>query len=85
MIFLSVGSGPSCYLATKKPIAALILHSPIMSGIRVLTSSRLLGCWDIFPNINRIPQVTCPVFVIHGMVDAEVPFQHGTKLHEAGK
>ena len=39
-----------------------------MSGIRVLTASRLLSCWDIFPNIDRIRHVKCPVFVIHGMV-----------------
>ena len=61
------------------------MHSPITSGIRVLTDSRLLRCWDIFPNINRIPQVQCPVLVIHGMIDTEVPFGHGRQLHEAGE
>lgn len=48
----SVGSGPSCYLASRVPIAGLILHSPILSGVRVLTDSRLLACWDIYPNIK---------------------------------
>jgi hypothetical protein len=64
----SVGSGPSCYLAFKYPIAGLVLHSGIMSGIRVLTSSRLLWCFDIFPNIDRIRHVKCPVFIMHGQV-----------------
>lgn len=64
----SVGSGPSCYLASRQPVAGLILHSPILSGVRVLTTSRLLACCDIFPNIDRIKKVRCPVFVIHGMV-----------------
>lgn len=37
----SVGSGPSCYLCSKKDnIGGLILHSPFMSGMRVLTSNR---------------------------------------------
>jgi hypothetical protein len=37
----SVGSGPSCYICTKKPgVGGLILHSPFMSGMRVLTPSR---------------------------------------------
>lgn len=64
----SVGSGPSTYLASKKPVAGLVLHSPIMSGLRVVTQSRLLGCCDIFPNIQRITNVKAPVFVIHGQV-----------------
>ena len=40
----SVGSGPCCYLAArvKKPneLGGMILHSPFMSGMRVLTPSR---------------------------------------------
>ena len=46
----------------------MILHSPILSGIRVLTASRLLSCWDIYPNIDRIRDVKCFVFIIHGIV-----------------
>jgi len=79
----SVGSGPSCFLASKRPIAGLVLHSPIMSGIRVLTQSRLLACCDIFPNIDRITNVTAPVFVIHGEEDKEVNVAHGHGLHKA--
>lgn len=80
----SVGSGPSCYLAAKRPdVGGLILHSPFMSGMRVLTSSRALACLDIFPNINRIKKVQCPVMVIHGMLDEEVHFSHGISLHDA--
>jgi hypothetical protein len=33
----SVGSGPTCYLASKRVCAGVVLHSPIMSGMRVLT------------------------------------------------
>jgi hypothetical protein len=39
-----------------------------MSGLRVITPSRLLACFDIFPNINRIKKVKCPVYIIHGKV-----------------
>lgn len=79
----SVGSGPSTYLAIRKPVAGLVLHSPILSGLRVLTASRALACFDIFPNINRIVNVSCPVFVMHGEEDMEVPLHHGLELHEA--
>jgi pimeloyl-ACP methyl ester carboxylesterase len=83
----SVGSGPSCYLATSKRrniIAGLILHSPILSGVRVLSESRgILACFDIFPNIDRIQRVRCPVFIMHGKEDLEVRFCHGTRLQTA--
>jgi len=40
----SVGSGPSCYLCSKKDnIGGLILHSPFMSGMRVLTTNRYVS------------------------------------------
>ena len=85
----SVGSGPSCYLASKRSIAGLILHSPILSGLRVLTDSRALACFDIFPNIDRLTRFgrgkspNCLVFVIHGEQDREVGFQHGQRLYNA--
>mmetsp|Transcript_7186 Transcript_7186/g.10294 ORF Transcript_7186/g.10294 Transcript_7186/m.10294 type:complete len:408 (+) Transcript_7186:482-1705(+) len=80
----SIGSGPSCFICNeKKDAGGLILHSPIMSGMRVLTSSRLLSCLDIFPNIERIKKVKCPVMVIHGILDEEVDISHGYNMHEA--
>ena len=64
----SVGSGPSCYIASKREVAGLVLHSPILSGLRVITPNRFLGCFDIFPNLDRIKEVSCPVYIIHGEV-----------------
>jgi dipeptidyl aminopeptidase/acylaminoacyl peptidase len=29
--------------------------------------------------------VKCPVFVIHGRDDVEVPFEHGSRIHDAGR
>ena len=82
----SVGSGPSVKLAStkKRPVRGLILHSPIMSGLRVLTMSRgPLACCDIYPNISRIRRVRAPVLVIHGDADDQVHFEHGARLHDA--
>jgi hypothetical protein len=37
----SVGSGPSCYMGMKTDgLGGMVLHSPFMSGMRVLTPSR---------------------------------------------
>ena len=80
----SVGSGPCCWLASRKPdLGGLILHSPFTSGLRVLTPSRVLGCLDIFPNIDRIKKASCKVFIIHGQKDNEVPIEHGLSLQAA--
>jgi len=81
----SVGSGPCCHLAQKIGVGlgGMILHSPFMSGMRVLTPSRALACLDIYPNIDRVRQVKCPVMVIHGKLDEEVDISHGTSMHQA--
>jgi abhydrolase domain-containing protein 17 len=49
----------------------------------VLFFCRALACLDIFPNIDRIKKVKCPVMVIHGKLDEEVSLSHGKSLHEA--
>ena len=65
----SLGSGPSTYIASRKSVAGLVLHSAIMSGLRVLTEKRgIFACCDIFPNIDRIRRVRCLVLIIHGEV-----------------
>jgi pimeloyl-ACP methyl ester carboxylesterase len=80
----SVGSGPSCYLASRRPdVGGLVLHSPFTSGMRVLTPSRALACLDIFPNIDRIRKVKCRVYILHGREDKEVAFEHGLALQAA--
>merc|ERR1712176_985548 len=82
----SVGSGPCCHLAGREEyskIGGMILHSPFTSGMRVLTPSRFLACLDIYPNIDRIKNVNCPVFIIHGKDDFEVGFEHGLALQAA--
>lgn len=79
----SLGSGPSCHIASRRPVAGLVLHSPIMSGIRVLTPSRALWCFDIFPNIDLIKKTRCRTLVIHGEEDSEVRVHHGQQLHDA--
>jgi abhydrolase domain-containing protein 17 len=81
----SLGSGVSTYLCTQKPTLGLVLHSPITSGLRVITSSRLLGCFDIFPNIDRIGMMNVPVFIIHGEEDEDVSCMHGIQLQEKGQ
>jgi len=86
----SVGSGPATYIGSKRQIGGVILHSPLMSGIKVIDPhpdrccrpSCIFGCCDFYPNDKRCRKATCPTFVIHGQVDDIVPFHHGHRLCE---
>lgn len=80
----SVGSGPATYLASRKPVAGLVLESPIVSAFRVLTVLPLLP-FDKFNNLSRIDKVDCPVLVMHGRSDEVVGFWHGEKLFDKAK
>ena len=61
-------------------MAGVVLHAPFMSGLRVITPSRLLCCFDVFPNVSRLPRVDAPVFIIHGDRDEVIPIEHGRQL-----
>ncbi|KAM5548148.1 hypothetical protein ABKV19_002215 [Rosa sericea] len=62
----SVGSGPTLHMASRlKRLRAVVLHSAILSGIRVLYNIKVTFWFDIFKNIDKIRHVTCPVLVIH--------------------
>ena len=85
----SVGSGPSVYLCARKPVRALLLHSGIASGIRVIAPDwsnlcspvNVFGCFDIFPNVGRLRQLTCPVLLIHGTDDEVVHWRNSAEMH----
>lgn len=80
----SVGSGPSCYLAEKqKDIGGLILNCGFMSVYRVLFKFRFTLPGDMFPNIDRMKRIQCPVCVFHSIKDEIVPFYHGKELYKA--
>lgn len=79
----SIGSGPSCYLAEKYHVAGLMLHAPLMSIVRVVfTNMRFTLPFDKFPNIDRIKNFDCPVFLVHGLRDEIVHITHGYRLWE---
>lgn len=78
----SLGGGPATDLATREPVAGLVLQSTFMSVYRVMTRVRLLP-FDQFENLRKLPRVKCPVLVMHGTADEVIPFKHGEKLFAA--
>ncbi|CAI9753990.1 unnamed protein product [Fraxinus pennsylvanica] len=79
----SVGSGPTLDLAARLPrLRAVVLHSAILSGLRVMYPVRHTYWFDIYKNIDKIPLVKCPILVIHGTADDVVDCSHGKQLYE---
>ncbi|GLJ09764.1 hypothetical protein SUGI_0115460 [Cryptomeria japonica] len=82
----SVGSGPTVDLASRlSQLRAVVLHSPIMSGLRVMYPVKRTYWFDIYKNIDKIGQVNCPVLIMHGTSDEVVDFSHGKQLWELCK
>ncbi|RVE68418.1 hypothetical protein OJAV_G00091110 [Oryzias javanicus] len=79
----SIGTVPSVDLASRYESAAVVLHSPLTSGMRVaFPDTKKTYCFDAFPNIDKISKVTSPVLVIHGTEDEVIDFSHGLALYE---
>jgi abhydrolase domain-containing protein 17 len=78
----SLGGGPAVELALRNPVAGIILQGAFVSAYRVETRIPLFP-GDKFVNLAKMPQLRCPVMVIHGSEDGTVPFWHGQKLFAA--
>lgn len=79
----SIGTVPTVDLASRYEVGAVILHSPLMSGMRVaFPQTKRTWFFDAFPSIDKIPRVTSPVLVIHGTEDEVIDFSHGLAIYE---
>ncbi|XP_055514966.1 alpha/beta hydrolase domain-containing protein 17B-like [Leucoraja erinacea] len=79
----SIGTVPTVDLASRYECAAVILHSPLTSGMRVaFPDTKKTYCFDAFPNIDKISKISSPVLIIHGTEDEVIDFSHGLALYE---
>lgn len=79
----SIGTVPTVDLASRYEVGAVILHSALMSGMRVaFPKTQRTWCFDAFPSIDKVPKVTSPVLVIHGTEDEVIDFSHGIAIHD---
>ncbi len=76
----SLGCAIALDLATREPVAGLILSAPFMSAWRVGTTFPILP-FDQFNNFKKIHKIQCPVLIMHGNRDWIIPFWHGRKLY----
>uniref|UniRef100_UPI00358F2CCF alpha/beta hydrolase domain-containing protein 17B-like n=1 Tax=Myxine glutinosa TaxID=7769 RepID=UPI00358F2CCF len=79
----SIGTVPTVDLASRFECAAVILHSPLTSGMRVaFPDTKKTYCFDVFPSIDKISKVSSHVLVIHGTEDEVIDFSHGLAMYE---
>ncbi|XP_057698311.1 alpha/beta hydrolase domain-containing protein 17A [Corythoichthys intestinalis] len=79
----SIGTVPTVDLASRYQCAAVVLHSPLASGMRVaFPETKKTYCFDAFPNIEKVSKISSPVLVIHGTEDEVIDFSHGPALFE---
>lgn len=78
----SVGAAMALELATRKPVAGIIMQSPFVSAYRVVTHFPIF-IFDQYNNLAKIKQLNIPLLIIHGTHDSIVPFWHSVKLYNA--
>lgn len=84
----SLGSGPAVVLATRHPIAALVLFGAFTSipdaaadrypwlPVRYAASVR-------FDSLARMPAVHVPLVIAHSRFDTTIPYSHALRLYAA--
>lgn len=78
----SIGSGPTIKWASTHHPRGVMLHSPFSSIVRVCLPFSIPGL-DMFPSLDDIKTVKCPVLICHGKNDTIIPSSHGARLAEA--
>lgn len=82
----SIGSGPACWLASKRNPCALALMSAYTSLRSVVRSvAGKLSAYFVkerFRNIDLMPSIRCPTFILHGQKDTLIPYSNAQRLHE---
>ena len=77
----SLGAAVSIELATKQPLAALVLEAPFATAFRVITHVPLFP-FDKFANLDKLPAINVPLYIMHSRNDRVVPFWHSQKLFD---
>jgi uncharacterized protein len=86
----SLGGGVAAQLATTTRPGALVLASSFTSvpdmgaELYPLLPIRLLARIR-YDTLAHLPQITCPVLVIHSRNDDIIPFAHGRRLFEGAR
>lgn len=82
----SIGTGPATYIARYFDVGCLMLmsaYTSIKAVVRHL-AGRLaqMIVKERFRNVDNMPFIKCPTFLVHGILDKLIPFSESQVLHE---
>ena len=80
----SVGTGPSCDLATRRPVAALVLEAPFES-LKKMAGEMGFPAFllkDRFDNAAAVASLDIPMLLYHGRRDSIIPHGHSERLQK---
>jgi len=75
----SLGGAVAADLASRRPVAGVVLESTFTSAFRVASRYPLVP-FDRFRTADKLPRIQSPVLVIHGTDDEVIEFAHGERL-----
>lgn len=83
----SIGSAVAVDAARGRSLGGLILITPLSTG-RDVARGQGLGwlLWAVghpFDSMAKLPELSCPMLIIHGDRDTVVPLELGQRLHDA--
>lgn len=83
----SLGTAVAVQIARRQPVGGLILVAPITSG-KAMALVHGYGplayfAGDAYDNLSRIPQIRCPLLIVHGTQDEGAPIGMGRQLYAA--
>lgn len=85
----SIGSAVALYLATQRPVRAIVLESAFTSGREMADKHYgMLPSWLLqlrLDNRERAERITAPLLVFHGTDDWIAPFEMGRAVARAGR
>jgi abhydrolase domain-containing protein 17 len=76
----SLGGAVAADLASRRPVAALVLESTFVSAFRVVRPYPIVP-FDRFRTLDKLPRITVPTLVIHGTDDEVIGLWHGERLY----
>jgi hypothetical protein len=78
----SLGGGVATELATRHALKGLVLESTFCTAFRTATKLPILP-FDQFNNLQKMPSIEEPLFIIHGEKDEIIASWHSQKLLDA--
>lgn len=84
----SLGGAVACEVARGRALAGLVLESTFTSlesvAVNLFPFARSLEVpGSVYASIDKLPEITCPLLVIHGDLDALIPVREGMELFKA--